>query len=97
MPAVIGDVEPLKSKPALYMRFDEGVGVKSNHFGVSSQSQPESFWSLRIAAYYGDIVTIDGRYPTWQKRHFGGVTLGHRNTVHNRRKKRPFSKVPFFA
>ena len=55
------------------------------------------FRSLIIAAYYGDVVPKDAHYPTWHRRSFGGVTFGDQNTVHNRRKKMPFSKVPFFA
>ena len=55
------------------------------------------FRSVIIAAYLGDSVLKDARYPTWHRRHFGGVTFGDQNTVDKRRKKRPFSKVPFFT
>ena len=55
------------------------------------------FGASIIAAYFGDSVLKDARYPTWHRRHFGGVTFGDQNTVDKRRKKRPFSKVSIFT
>ena len=65
---------------------------------TASSMRKWPFRSLIIAVYLGDIIVLkDAHYPTWYRRHFGGVTFGDQNTVDKRRKKRPFSKVPLFT